>query len=209
MSKRMRSLLLALPLLLTACPRTGSDTAGTPRESGAASASPVNEKDITRYPYEKKLKDVPATLLKDGVVHKSPPDGPVITTLSKGTTVTQIAHTTDAFLVTYDDPSGAKMMGWIVESAFTNAPPVAAAGGGGGTSSSGGGARGGGASDAAPPPAPPAGTIFTQPTNGQCPAGFAKSNVGCHKTCGSDAECPSGTKCRSGVIGSTKICTTG
>ena len=60
-----------------------------------------------------------------------------------------------------------------------------------------------------PAPAPPAGTVFTQPVNGQCPAGFVKSNVGCHRACSADSDCPSATKCKSGVVGSSKVCTTG
>ena len=200
------------------CQRSMGASDRAPDAAGAAAnATPVNASDVTRYPYEKKLKDVSATLLKDGVVHKSPPDGPTITTLTKGTAVTQIAETSDSYLVTFDDPNGGdRKMGWIHENAFTDAPmPVAGGGGGGhggghggGGGGGGGGSRGGGGGGT-PPPAPPPGTIFTQPVNGLCPVGFAKSSAGCYKTCNADADCPSGVKCRSGVVSSAKVCTTG
>jgi hypothetical protein len=212
----MRRLVVAalVPLTLAGCPRS-MGTMAEGHDSGPTSSEPANANDVTRYPYEKKLKDVPATLHKDGVVRKSPPDGTPITTLSSGTTVTQIAETSGAFLVTYDEPrSGKRMMGWITENAFSTAPPPIAhgassgGGGGGGGGTSGGG--GGASHDAGTPPAaPPAGTVFTQPVNGQCPAGFVKSNVGCHRACSSDGDCPSGTKCKSGMISASKICTTG
>ena len=199
--------IVAIVAFAAGCPQSVGSTGAS--VDAAASLEPTNAADITHYPYEKKLKDVPATLLKDGVVHKSPPDGPVITTLSKGTTVTQVAQTSDSFLVVFDDSSsGGRKIGWILENAFTLAPPPPVAGGHGG----GGGGGGGGSTgkDAGPPPpAPGGGTIFTPPVNGQCPAGFAKSNIGCHKTCGADGDCPAGTKCKAGVIGSTKVCTTG
>ncbi len=198
--------------ILGGCPES-MGSAGKAPDASATKGAPVNTSEITRYPYEKKLKDVPGTLLKDGVARKSPPDGPPITTVPQGTTVTQIAQTSDSFLVTFDDPSsGARKMGWIAENAFTNAPvPVIGGGGGGGgghaTSSSGGATSS--SSGGAPPPNPGGNTIFTQPVNGQCPSGFVKSNVGCHRTCGADGDCPSGVKCKSGMVGPTKICTTG
>ncbi len=132
---------------LAGCPRSlGGAGAGDTPDASSAPTEPVNEKDATRYPYEKKLKDVSATLLKDAVVRKSPPDGAL----------------------------------------------------GSASSSSG-----------ASPSAPTGSTIFTQPVNGQCPAGFAKSDVGCHRKCGGESDGPAGVKCKSGMLGSTKICTTG
>jgi hypothetical protein len=170
----------------------------------ATSSEPANVNQVTRYPYEKKLKDVSATLLKDGVVRTSPPNGPPIAMLSKGAAVTQIAETSGAFLVTYDDPtSGKRMIGWIDENAFSTAPPPATHGAGGG------GAPGVGR-DAGPPPPPPApGTVFTPAVNGQCPQGFVKSSVGCYRACSADGDCPSATKCKAGVVSSSKVCTTG
>ena len=212
------SVAVGLVASLAGCPNMGSTGAGS-RDAAPVTSEPVNSNDVTRYPYEKKLKDVSATLLKEGIARKSPPDGPPITTLPKGTVVSQIGQTSDSFLVTFDDPSsGAKKMGWIVENAFSDAPaPVARAGGGGGGAAGGSssGGHGSGSSSTSSsgggitPPTPGGGTIFTQPVNGQCPSGFVKSNVGCHRTCGADGDCPSGVKCKSGVIGSTKICTTG
>jgi hypothetical protein len=193
------ALLLLFATTLAGCPRSVGTVATA--DAGAATNEPANANDITRYPYEKKLKDVSATLLKDGVVRKSPPNGTPITTLPKGTSVTQIAETSGAFLVTYDDASGKRMMGWIEENAFSTAPAPVAHGGGGG---------GGGSHDAGPaPPPPPPGTIFTPPVNGQCPSGFVKSTAGCYRACSADSDCPSATKCKAGVAGSAKVCTTG
>jgi hypothetical protein len=94
----------------------------------SASQAPANADDITRYPSEKKLDAVPAVVLRDSAdVRKSPPNGPVIATLPKGTTVSEIAQSGPSFVVTFDDPtSGRRLMGWINDDAFTPGSAVAA-----------------------------------------------------------------------------------
>jgi hypothetical protein len=94
----------------------------------AASQAPANADDVTRYPNEKKLDAVPAVVLRDSAdVRKSPPNGPILSTLPKGTTVSEIAQSGSSFVVTFDDPtSGKRLMGWINDDAFTPGPPVGA-----------------------------------------------------------------------------------
>jgi hypothetical protein len=114
-------------LALSACKRKPDVTLIFDAAVGA-SDSPANANDITRYPTEKKLDSVPAVVLRDAAdVRKSPPNGPVVSTLPKGTTVTEIAQGESSFVVTFTDPaSGRRLMGWMNEDAFSPGPAVSA-----------------------------------------------------------------------------------
>lgn len=96
-----------------------SDAAPTPAPGPAALAT--NEGDVARFPDETKLADVASTLQRSYNVREAPPLGTVITGLSKGTAVTQIAQRGSSFLITFDNPKapGTKLMGWVHRDAFS------------------------------------------------------------------------------------------
>jgi hypothetical protein len=98
----------------------------------AVEAGPLaaNIADISRFNDEAPIDSGDAKLIKDGVnARKTPPNGDVVATLSKGTTVTQIASHDKFFLVTFDDPKDAsqRLMGWVIKSAFDGTSTTAAA----------------------------------------------------------------------------------
>jgi hypothetical protein len=122
-----------IALALAGCPKKNAAVGDAADGGAAASASvapvaePVNADEITRYPDEKKLDKVAATITRDGVVvHKSPPDGAPVATLASGAEVLQIAQDGRSFLVTFDDAESKKrMMGWVTDDAFVAAAPDA------------------------------------------------------------------------------------
>lgn len=93
----------------------------------AALPAAKNENDISRFPDEKKLENVAATLLRQANVREVPGTGKLVTTLAKGGSVTQIAQRSTFFLVVFQNPDGSTSMGWIPQESFT-APPVVEAG---------------------------------------------------------------------------------
>ena len=86
----------------------------------------ANENDVSRFPDEKKLENVTATLLRPAQVRELPgPSGKVVAPLAKGGTVTQIAQRATFFLVVFQNPADSKtLMGWVSQDAFSAAPVV-------------------------------------------------------------------------------------
>ena len=84
----------------------------------------MNENDISRFPDEKKLDNVVATLARPTNVREIPGIGKVVAALAKGGTVTEIAQRSTFFLVVFTNPTDQKqLMGWITQDSFT--APVA------------------------------------------------------------------------------------
>ena len=123
--------LAALVPLLSGCPKKGGDAADAEAEAAAAevaeAAAPVaaapaavNENDVSRFPDEKKLENVAATIQRLTNVREIPGIGKVVATLAKGGTVTEIAQRSTFFLVVFDNPKDSKrLMGWVSQDAFT------------------------------------------------------------------------------------------
>lgn len=123
--------LAALVPLLSGCPKKGGDGADAEAEAAvaevaeaaapaAAVAAATNENDVSRFPDEKKLENVTATILRQTNVREIPGIGKVVATLGKGGTVTEIAQRSTFFLVVFDNPKDNKrVMGWISQDAFT------------------------------------------------------------------------------------------
>ena len=213
----MRALVLAMMglggLSLHDCKKTeATDDASSvpvPTTTAAAGSGPItNEKSVTRYPTEHKL-DEDGIVPKDVVAHQSPPNGQMVAVIPANTTVKKIASVPGGTLVVFTDTTGARMMGWLDEQAFTVAPvaptttlrfipTIRDAGGGGTTPPTVVDAGGGGAK--AVTPVKPA-------VNGKCDAGwiiFPTGSTTCRKTCSADAECGTGLKCA--PKGSQKLC---
>jgi len=90
----------------------------------AATPAAVNENDVSRFPDEKKLDNVVATLARPTNVREIPGIGKVVAALAKGGTVTEIAQRSTFFLVVFQNPADQKqLMGWITQDSFT--APVA------------------------------------------------------------------------------------
>lgn len=90
----------------------------------AAAPAAANENDVSRFPDEKKLENVSATLLRPTNVREIPGIGKVVAALAKGGTVTEIAQRSTFFLVVFTNPADQKtLMGWISQDSF--AAPVA------------------------------------------------------------------------------------
>lgn len=124
--------LAALVPFVSGCPKKGGDAADAEAEAAAvaevaeaaAPAAPVaaatNENDVSRFPDEKKLENVSATILRQTNVREIPGIGKVVATLAKGGTVTEIAQRSTFFLVVFDNPKDSKrLMGWVSQDAFT------------------------------------------------------------------------------------------
>ncbi len=89
-----------------------------------ATPAATNENDVSRFPDEKKLENVAATLLRPTNVREIPGIGKVVASLAKGGTVTEIASRSTFFLVVFANPADQKqLMGWISQDSFT--APVA------------------------------------------------------------------------------------
>jgi hypothetical protein len=90
----------------------------------AATPAAANENDVSRFPDEKKLENVTATLLRPTNVREIPGIGKVVASLTKGGTVTEIAQRSTFFLVVFTNPADQKsLMGWVSQDSFT-APVV-------------------------------------------------------------------------------------
>ncbi len=90
-------------------------------------AAPVasNVDDVARFPDEKAIDNVAATIQRITNVREIPAVGKVVATLAKGGTVTQVASRGTAFLVVFDNPKDSKrVMGWVGQEAFTALPAV-------------------------------------------------------------------------------------
>ena len=86
-------------------------------------AAPIaaNVDDVARFPDEKPIDNVAATILRNGTnVREIPSVGKVVATLAKGGTVTQLASRGTAILVVFENPKDQKkLMGWVGQEAFT------------------------------------------------------------------------------------------
>ena len=123
--------LAALVPFVSGCPKKGGDGADAEAEAAvaevaeaaapaAAVAAATNENDVSRFPDEKKLENVAATILRQTNVREIPGIGKVVATLAKGGTVTEIAQRSTFFLVVFDNPKDSKrIMGWVSQDAFT------------------------------------------------------------------------------------------
>ena len=90
----------------------------------AATPAATNENDVSRFPDEKKLENVVATIQRPTNVREIPGIGKVVAALAKGGTVTEIAQRSTFFLVVFTNPADQKtLMGWISQDSFT--APVA------------------------------------------------------------------------------------
>ncbi len=91
----------------------------------AATPAAANENDVSRFPDEKKLDNVVATLARPTNVREIPGIGKVVAALAKGGTVTEIAQRSTFFLVVFQNPADQKqLMGWITQDSFS-APTAA------------------------------------------------------------------------------------
>ena len=129
--------LAALVPFVSGCPKKGGDAADAEAEAAvvevaeaaapaAAVAAAANENDVSRFPDEKKLENVTATIQRQTNVREIPGIGKVVAALAKGGTVTEIAQRGTFFLVVFENPTDKKtLMGWIGQEAF--AAPAAVA----------------------------------------------------------------------------------
>ena len=94
----------------------------------AAAPIAANVDDVARFPDEKPLENVAATIQRTTNVREIPAVGKVVATLAKGGTVTEVAQRGTAFLVVFENPKDQKkLMGWVGQEAFV-APPIVEAG---------------------------------------------------------------------------------
>lgn len=94
----------------------------------AAAPIAANVDDVARFPDEKPLENVAATIQRTTNVREIPSVGKIVASLAKGGSVTQVAQRGTAFLVVFENPKDQKkLMGWVGQEAFT-AAPVADAG---------------------------------------------------------------------------------
>ncbi|MFO0663457.1 MAG: hypothetical protein U0174_05870 [Polyangiaceae bacterium] len=219
----MRTLLILTVSALSLNPCSKEEGGAEPATSAtAATAKPaadgpaVNEKNITRYPTERKV-DETATTLREFDVRQSPPTGAVVAHIPAGTSVKKIATMPGAALVTFTAPNGEKTMGWLGDQAFEvmpeaptpntpNVPIVVNRDAGAGVVKDAGGAPA--VVDAGTAPA--AATPKRKAVNGKCDPGWVVFPTGsdtCRQTCTSDASCGNpGLKCL--PKGSQKLCAT-
>ena len=111
--------------------KKGADEADAGEDAAAAevvdaapppAAAPVasNVDDVARFPDEKPIENVVATIQRTTNVREIPAVGKLVATLAKGGTVTQIASRGIAFLVVFDNPKDQKrVMGWVGQESFT------------------------------------------------------------------------------------------
>jgi hypothetical protein len=93
----------------------------------AATPAAANENDVSRFPDEKKLENVTATIQRPTNVREIPGIGKVVAALAKGSTVTEIAQRSTFFLVVFENPADKKqLMGWITQDSFTAPAPITA-----------------------------------------------------------------------------------
>lgn len=132
MTRLLRGLcVVAFATLILGCPKKKGDAEDASAEAAAtevadaapppaATAAATNENDISRFPDEKKLDNVTATIQRQTNVREIPGIGKVVATLAKGGTVTEIAQRNAFFLVVFDNPKDQKrLMGWVGQESFT------------------------------------------------------------------------------------------
>ncbi len=147
-----------------------------------------NSEDVARFGEETKLANVHALVVLAANARESPPNGPVVTPLPKGTEVTEIAQRDAYILAVFANPKNTSesLMGWIFAPSLGGAavaPAVVVP-----TIKTDGGAvvR---VDASVPVPVPPT----------SCPAGLTLVMVDlpvCAKICAEDKECPTGQACK-------------
>ena len=91
-----------------------------PAPAPAAAPIAANVDDVARFPDEKPLENVAATIQRTTNVREIPSVGKVVATLAKGGTVTEVAQRGTAFLVVFENPKDQKkLMGWVGQESFT------------------------------------------------------------------------------------------
>lgn len=133
----MSLLLLGCPgLLKKKAPDAGPD-AGPPAaapdamamvDAGAPTPTAANASEISRYPDETPIANVPATLhwsVTDARTQASRVQGAIVAALKSGTAVQKVAERQGFFLVVFADPRDASRNeeGWVAEAAFEPEPP--------------------------------------------------------------------------------------
>lgn len=165
-----------------------SDTATPEPPPSSAPTAPLasNADDIARFGEETKLADVQGTVVTATAnARESPPNGPLVSILPKGTVVTQIAQRDAYVLATFNNPKNASelLMGWIFAPAVGGAAPSPIALN---------------KSDASVVVRKDAG-VAPLPVPTSCPAGLTLVMVDlptCAKICAEDKECPTGQACK-------------
>ncbi len=168
----------------TAAP-TGADTT-TPTALPVNPSTPgvvlaANADDVARFGEEVKLADVPATVTTPSAnIRESPPNGPLVSIVPRGTPVVEIASRDAYFLVTFDNPrkAGERLMGWVFGASIGQGPAVIKT------------VDGGRVDAAVPPPKPP-------PTS--CGPGITLvmgDQPFCARLCEKDSECLPGQACK-------------
>ena len=128
--------LLASALLIlgadASCSQKAAPTGPAPDDAEAPVLAPAtpdapplaaNEANVSRFPDEKPLGSVAATLARAANIREIPGVGKIVVSLSKGASVTEIAQRANAFLVVVESPlDKQKLMGWVTQDAFSAAP---------------------------------------------------------------------------------------
>jgi hypothetical protein len=159
---------VSAPTTASAAPTATASAVAT--ATASAAQGPSNAADVTHFPDEKKI-DEKATLEWSSSKIRKKPQGDVLVSLPKGTSVTKVAERQGFFLLTFADPKDAskQLEGWVYKDAFT--PEVAM------ESTPVGGKC-------------PEGMKLTE---------SAATGKVCSKTCTSSAQCKSGFVCYSGT----------
>lgn len=100
---------------------TDAAASGSSSSGGSTEPQAANENDIARFPDETKVDNTQATILAPTANARTAPlSGSIVTSLKKGTAVTQIAQRDKSFLIVFADPkdSSKKLEGWVVQDAF-------------------------------------------------------------------------------------------
>jgi hypothetical protein len=131
----------SMSLLLLGCPVLKKKTAdagpgpGPDAEADAmamvdagTTLTVANESEVTRYPDETPIANIPATLrwsVTDARTQASRVQGAIVAALKAGTAVKKIAERQGFFLVVFADPRDARRNeeGWVAEAAFAPEPP--------------------------------------------------------------------------------------
>jgi len=188
-----------------------------------------NETAILRYANETQLGGIPAILGKETTARNFPGNGPIVSTLPKGTIVAKVAqYFATGVLVMFADPigDGSQLLGWVPVNSFDVAAPpptktivvpkIDAAAPkpdpnkqDSGTTPTTQDAGKPATADAGNPNDLPAETdknkLAVLPTNGKCSSIRVLAESMCRLKCTSDATCPRGSKCVSKGA-SSKVC---
>ncbi len=154
----------------SAAPTTTATATTVATATASANQGSSNAADVTHFPDEKKI-DEKATLEWSSSKVRKKPQGDVVVSLPKGTSVTKVAERQGFFLITFADPkdSSKQLEGWVYKDAFTAEVAMESTPVGGKC---------------------PEGMKLTE---------SAATGKVCSKTCTSNAQCKSGFVCYSGT----------